>query len=103
MGSATTSPDPICHLCNQPVPIEAARTDENGNAVHEGCYVAQITRASSARRLRVLAWISTVPATAVCSVCGDLFRVPVGEMTRSMATASLQNQFDDHTCKATAG
>ena len=103
MGHPAESPDPICHICSQPVPVERAVTDEKGHAIHESCYVAQMAGGSPPRRLRVLAWISTIPATAVCSVCGELFRVPVKALTKSVATARLQMQFDGHRCKATAG
>ena len=30
---------PHCALCNERVEIETAKTDENGKAVHEECYV----------------------------------------------------------------
>jgi hypothetical protein len=32
---------PICSLCDEPVEIETA-TDENGDAVHEDCYVVKM-------------------------------------------------------------
>jgi hypothetical protein len=34
--------DPICSLCNLPVPLNRAKTDEDGSAVHEGCYVIKV-------------------------------------------------------------
>ena len=34
--------DLICHLCNKTIPVEQAKTDENGKAVHETCYVAKV-------------------------------------------------------------
>jgi hypothetical protein len=33
---------PICSLCDEPVEIETAKTDENGDAVHEDCYVVKM-------------------------------------------------------------
>jgi hypothetical protein len=30
---------PNCSICNEPVEVETAKTDENGKAVHEDCYV----------------------------------------------------------------
>src|ERR1700719_2232947 len=30
---------PKCSICNQPVELETAKTDEDGNLVHEDCYV----------------------------------------------------------------
>jgi hypothetical protein len=36
---------PICPVCHQPVALEEAKTDEDGAATHEDCYL---------RKLRVL-------------------------------------------------
>ncbi len=34
-----------CHICNKPIDLEAdLYTDGDGKAVHEDCYVRQITR-----------------------------------------------------------
>jgi hypothetical protein len=33
---------PICPICALPVAIETSKTDENGRAVHEECYVLKI-------------------------------------------------------------
>jgi len=30
---------PLCHICNKPVPLETAKTDDSGYPVHEDCYV----------------------------------------------------------------
>jgi hypothetical protein len=35
-----------CQLCQQPVPLEIARINELGKAVHEECYVKAIQHAS---------------------------------------------------------
>ena len=32
----------ICSMCNLPVPLNDAKTDEDGNAVHENCYLAKL-------------------------------------------------------------
>lgn len=32
----------FCHICNKPVPLEFAQTDEAGRTVHEGCYLLKI-------------------------------------------------------------
>jgi len=32
----------LCRICNKPVPIESARTDSDGKAVHGDCYVHKI-------------------------------------------------------------
>jgi len=30
---------PVCPICNLAVPLETAKTDESGTAVHEQCYL----------------------------------------------------------------
>jgi hypothetical protein len=31
-----------CHICNEPIPLEASKTDESGLAVHEQCYLLRL-------------------------------------------------------------
>jgi len=33
---------PTCYLCSKPVQLETAKTDEDGRAVHEECYLRKI-------------------------------------------------------------
>ena len=33
---------PLCPICNAPVPLETAKTDEEGTAIHEECYVLKV-------------------------------------------------------------
>ncbi len=33
---------PICSICHEPVPLNDAKTDEDGNAIHEDCYVTRL-------------------------------------------------------------
>ncbi len=33
---------PICPICRAPVSLESAKTDEDGRAVHEDCYVESV-------------------------------------------------------------
>jgi hypothetical protein len=33
---------PICGICDRPVKLETAKTDEQGKPVHEGCYLLKI-------------------------------------------------------------
>jgi hypothetical protein len=57
----------------------------------------------SKRTLRVLKWLSTTPAVAVCTSCAQEFKVPMSALTRTAdAQANLQQQFDRHTCKGEA-
>ncbi len=32
----------ICPICRQPVTLETCKTDEDGQAMHEGCYVEKV-------------------------------------------------------------
>jgi hypothetical protein len=41
---------PICPICNEPVEINTAKTDENGKAVHEDCYLKAIKEKIAADR-----------------------------------------------------
>jgi hypothetical protein len=34
---------PLCPICNEPLQLETSKTDENGRAVHEDCYVKQLS------------------------------------------------------------
>lgn len=33
---------PICAICNLPVPLNSAKTDEDGSAIHEDCYLVKL-------------------------------------------------------------
>jgi len=33
---------PICPICHQPVPLNNAKTDEGGSAIHEACYLVKL-------------------------------------------------------------
>ena len=35
---------PKCSICNEPVELETAKTDEDGKTVHEDCYVGRMMR-----------------------------------------------------------
>ena len=53
------------------------------------------------RNLRVVKWIGTVPAAAVCTVCNRKFKVPMSFMKRvSDAQLILKNAFAEHECKS---
>jgi hypothetical protein len=34
----------ICAICREPVNLESAKTDDDGNGVHEECYVEKMIR-----------------------------------------------------------
>lgn len=53
------------------------------------------------RNLRVVKWIGTVPAVAVCTSCNREFKVPVSFMKRvSDAQQTLKNAFAEHKCQS---
>lgn len=33
---------PICPICRKAVPLNNAKTDEDGNAIHEACYLVKL-------------------------------------------------------------
>jgi len=41
---------PICHICNKPVKLETAKTDDVGRTVHEGCYLLNLKKGASHAR-----------------------------------------------------
>jgi len=52
------------------------------------------------RRLRVVKWLSTTPALAVCTLCSREFEVPMNALRKTAeAQASLQRKFDRHKCE----
>jgi hypothetical protein len=42
----------VCAICSQLVDLKHCKTDENGNAVHEGCYVEKIAPSPAIRHRR---------------------------------------------------
>jgi len=52
------------------------------------------------RNLRVLKWLGTTPAIAVCTLCNREFRVPLDVLKRvGGAVEDLKLQFERHVCK----
>jgi hypothetical protein len=52
------------------------------------------------RNLRVLKWLGTTPAIAVCTACNHEFRVSVEVLKRvGGAVEELKLQFAQHQCK----
>jgi len=41
---------PRCFLCGKPVPLSTSKTDENGNAIHEECYVLRMRLRRATRK-----------------------------------------------------
>ena len=39
---------PACRMCGNPVALEECKIDEDGQAVHERCYVEKVKRESEA-------------------------------------------------------
>jgi hypothetical protein len=54
------------------------------------------------KHLRVLKWLGTTPAIAVCSVCNREFKVPLEVLKRvGGAVEHLKLQFERHPCGET--
>lgn len=52
------------------------------------------------RRIKVVKWLGTTPALAVCTLCSREFKAPLNALKRTPdAQASLQEQFDKHKCQ----
>lgn len=52
------------------------------------------------RNLRVLKWLGTTPAIAVCTLCNREFKVPIDVLKRvGGAVENLKLQFSQHHCK----
>jgi hypothetical protein len=52
------------------------------------------------RNLRVLKWLGTTPAIAICTVCNREFKVPLEVLKRvGGAAENLKLQFSQHQCK----
>ena len=41
-----------CRLCQKPVPVDTAKTDSEGKAIHEHCYLADITGEMNSSKTR---------------------------------------------------
>ncbi len=41
-----------CNICRRPVPVETAKADGYGQAIHEECYILSVTQKSIASRMR---------------------------------------------------
>ena len=51
------------------------------------------------RAIKVTKWLSSTPAVAVCTSCGQQFKVPMAALSRTLdAQNNLQEQFDRHKC-----
>ena len=60
---------PICSVCNKPVKLESAKTDEDGQAVHEDCYWCESAsqRWSSHSQTMLARGRLTIPIGPVCA------------------------------------
>jgi hypothetical protein len=41
-----------CRICNLPVPLETAKTDSEGQAIHEACYLPRETGTATSAKAR---------------------------------------------------
>ena len=65
-GSAQDASQPslVCTICAIPIPLETSKTDENGKAVHEECYVRKtISQFRRGSQIHLLAdWFGSIGA-----------------------------------------
>jgi transcription elongation factor Elf1 len=51
------------------------------------------------RAIKLTKWLSSTPAAAVCTACGQQFAVPMTALSRTIdAQNNLKEQFDRHKC-----
>ena len=56
------------------------------------------------RNLRVLKWLGSTPAIAICTACNRKFKVPIEVLKRvGGAAEELKLQFARHQCEADRG
>ena len=60
------APDPRCSICARGVTLELSKTDEQGRAVHEACYVQTTLAGFRSENLRLLS--TEQPASAPLAV-----------------------------------
>jgi hypothetical protein len=46
----STRPILQCRICSEPIPIETAKTDGDGQAIHEECYILSLTKKSLTKK-----------------------------------------------------
>jgi hypothetical protein len=68
---------PTCSICNEPVELETTRSNENGKAIHEECYVLKVhlkQATTPPERLTVGSGCSlNFHKLAIGSACGKLW------------------------------
>ena len=57
---------PVCAICKEAVKLEESKTDENGQSIHEECYVSSLTTRKLKLRLTRFMGIAHVG-----DYCGD--------------------------------
>jgi hypothetical protein len=61
---------PTCHICNKPIKLEMAKTDESGRAVHEGCYLLKVmVKRYPVEKAKPLEHIAVSPMSLPCPQC----------------------------------
>jgi hypothetical protein len=91
----------FCFLYSQQLKVK----DAHRMRFDTGQRMADGEQGATKRALRVTQWLSTTPAIAMCSSCGEQLKVPMSALTKTRdAQVNFQQQFDLHACKhRTAG
>jgi hypothetical protein len=90
----------VCSICRKRVNVETSKADENGNAIHEECYVARLTEKTRKRPgFVVLTYANKTPSLACCKKCQQKFFTPRYLFSdRNRAEEYLHTKFDQHAC-----
>ena len=70
----------ICRICGQSAPLESCKTDEDGKAVHEKCYVGVALRSRSElhESVRKLLNDASKPVVRRCPYCSKVMEfIPI--------------------------
>jgi hypothetical protein len=90
-------------------PLHMACLGVSGSATHHiehssDFRLIQGDATMATRALRVVKWLSSTPATGMCTACTKQFKVPMTALSKTKdAQESLQQQFDQHKCARAEG
>jgi hypothetical protein len=90
----------VCSICRKRVNVETSKADENGNAIHEECYVSRVTVKTRERPgFMVLRRVNKTPALASCEMCQRKFFTPASYFNDpNGAEEYLHTKFELHAC-----
>jgi hypothetical protein len=84
---------PKCPVCHLSVPLETSKTDANGNAIHDHCYLFTLNREHE-KTVRRIPHLIERNRRRICSHCGTAFD---GDGETSISTAFAAHVQAAHT------